>query len=89
MCLSVCVSLSVCLFDKKTPPREMSKGGHIIYGFHRNLSGSVLIYISSLSDQLSGRYWPKTGHRWKNMIKNRRFLEVFEKFQDLPDELST
>jgi len=54
----------------------MSKWGHIIYGSNRNLSGSVLIYISSPSDQPSGRYRTKTGQRWKIMIKNRRFLTV-------------
>jgi hypothetical protein len=80
------VCLCVC---PQTPPREMSKYRHFIYGWKWNLSGKVLFVIKSPSDQPSGRYWPKTGKRWKKMIKNRVFLQVFEIFNDLPDKLST
>jgi len=67
----------------------MSKGGHIIYGWKQNLSGSVLIYISTPSDQPSGRYLPTTGQRWKIMIKNRRFLLFFDKIMEVILEIST
>jgi len=47
----------------KTPPREIQKYAHIIYGSKRNLSGKDYFVIRILSDQPSGRYAPKTGQR--------------------------
>ena len=71
----------VCLFVCfKTPPREMSKYRHIIYGSKQNLSGKDVIYISSPPDQLSGRYCPETGLRWKKMMKNRHFFKNLSTF---------
>ena len=64
--------------------RELDKCAHIIYGWKRNLSSNVQIYISNLSDQLSGRYWPESGHDWKTPAKIGLFLEVFVKFHTLP-----
>jgi len=58
VCLFVCVF--VCL---KTPPREIQKYAHIIYGSKRNLPGKDYFVIRSPSDQPSGRYTPKSGQR--------------------------
>jgi len=56
----VFVCVFVCL---KTPPREIQKYAHIIYGSKRNLPGRDCFVIKSPSDQPSGRYSPKTGQR--------------------------
>ena len=84
VCLSVC--LSVCY---TTPPREVNKGVHVIYGWTRNLSESVFIYILNPPDQPSGRYCPKTGQWYKEISKNRHFLEVFEIFMYVHSDIST
>ena len=67
---------------------EIDKGVHIIYGSKQNLSRSVQIYISNLSDQLSGRYCPETGHDWKKPAKNGIFSEVFGIFDTLSDKVA-
>jgi len=66
--MSVCVC--VCLFVHDELLRnwgEPIKG--VWYGWKQNLSGSVFIYISSLSDYPFGRYCPKPAHRWKTFSK--------------------
>ena len=68
VCPSVCLSVYLSVRPLSTF-RELDKGAHIIYGWKRNLSSSVAIYISNLSDQLSGRYCPETGHDWKKPAK--------------------
>ena len=68
--------------------RGIDKGAHIIYGWKRNLSSNVQIYFSNLSDQLSGRYCPETGHDWKNPAKNGIFSEVFRIFDTLSDTVA-
>ena len=68
--------------------RELDKCAHIIYGWKRNLSSNVQIYISNLSDQLSGRYWPESGHDWKKPAKNGIFSEVFGIFDTLSDPVA-
>ena len=35
---------------------------------------------SAMSDQLSGRYWPESGHDWKKPAKNSLFLEDLTPF---------
>ena len=42
------------------------------------------MYVSNLSGEVSGRYWPESGQDWKNPAKNGLFLEVFAKFHTLP-----
>ena len=56
----LCVCLSVCT---QTPPREMHQYGHAIYQSKHNLSGKDYFAKRNLSEQLSGRYCPETGHR--------------------------
>ena len=63
----------------------MHQYGHTIYQTKHNLSGKDLIYKGNFSDQLSGRYCPKTGHDWKKPAKNGLLLEVFGTFDPLPD----
>ena len=64
VCVSVClcVCLSVCCL---TPPGKMDKYRHMIHGSNRNLSGKVLVKISSRTDQRFKSYEQKRGADWK------------------------
>ena len=42
------------------------------------------MYVSNLSEEVSGRYCPATGHDWRKPAKIGLFLEVFVKFHTLP-----
>ena len=63
----------------------MTQYGHTVYQTKQNLPGKDYIYFSSRSDQLSGRYTPETGRDCKKTDKNGQFLEVFAKFDTLPN----
>ena len=68
-CVSVCVSVC-CL----TPPGKMDKYRHMIYGSNRNLSGTVLVKISSRTDQRFKSYERKRGADWKaEKIENGKY----------------
>ena len=82
VCMRVCICVCRSFTTQQTGLSErenLQKTG--------NLCCSVFILEKNLSAQLSGRYWPESGHDWKKPAKNGLFLEVFGIFNALPDEV--
>ena len=74
--MCVCLFVSVCW---RTPPGEIIRYRHMIYGSKQNLSGKVVNYISSQTDQRFKSYEPKRRADWrKNDEKTSYFQILFD-----------
>ena len=69
--ISFFVCLCVC---RPTPPRKKEKGGHVIHGSKQNLSGLIIVDVSSRPDHPIGAGGPKRAGRRKKTFFFSRFL---------------